>query len=221
MNFIFDFDSTLVKRETLNDILKVSINNDEEKIKKVEEITKNAMEGKISPLDSMNSRLKTATIYKKTIEEMKKNIVNEITDGLKFVIKELQKMKVNIFIVSGGFNELIYPVSEILNIKKDNIFANDFIYKDNIVIGVKDNILLEEQGKVKLINKLKNDKILIGKNIMVGDGWTDLETYLFNAVDNYICFTGIVKREKVINNSKIIANNSNELLSESIKLINE
>ena len=221
INFIFDFDSTLTKTESLNDILKIAINDNEEKIKIIDDIVKNAMEGKITPKDSMNQRLNIIKINKEIIENIKKNIVYEITDRIDFVIEELQKYKnVNIFIISGGFNEIIYPVAEKLKINKNNIFANDFIYKNDIVIGVKDNILLEEQGKVKMINKLKNYKILIGKNIMIGDGWTDLETELFQAVDKYICFTAIAKRERVIKNSKIVINDSIELLNKCREIIN-
>ena len=218
INLIFDFDSTLVKSETLNEILKISLSNDLDKINEIEKITKLAMEGEITPIDSMNKRLKLATINKNLIEKIKKEIVSDITDNMEYVINYLKKnQKIKIFIISGGFKELILPVAKKLKITENNIYANEFIYKNNIITSVKDNILLEEQGKVKLINNLKKNNILIGKNIMIGDGWTDLETLLFNSVDNYICFTGVIKRDRVIKNSKLIANSSEELL----KIINE
>ncbi len=138
------------------------------------------------------------------------------------LIFELKKYDgVNIFIISGGFKEMIIPTAKILGIPEENIYTNEFMYdKNNIVEKAKDNVILQEQGKVKMINKLKNEGILIGKNTMVGDGFTDLETILYNAVDNYICFCGVIERESVKNKSKMIAKSTSELKDICLKIIN-
>jgi phosphoserine phosphatase len=210
-NCIFDFDSTLVKSETLNDMLEIALNGDQEKIEEIKKITDGAMNGlNISPLESINRRLEIATIDRKIINMMIEKSKLEITDGMVELIKKI-KTKANIFVVSGGFREVIIPVAEILGIDKNNVFANDFLYDEQTVIGVKDNILLQEKGKVKLIEKLKNNGILIGKNIMIGDGYTDLETYLYGAVEECIAFFGIRKRSRVDEEAKLRANNIEEL----------
>ena len=213
MNFLFDFDSTLVKNESLNDVLGLALENDTEKISQIDKITKMAMEGLISPQDSMCQRLKLATINKELVNKISEKAKSQITSGMIDLISELKKHKnVNIFIISGGFKEMIAPTAKILGIPQENIYANEFIYdKNNTVEKAKDSILLQNQGKVKTINKLKNDGILNGKNIMIGDGFTDLETLLYNAVDDYICFCGVIERENVKNKSKNIAKNTNEL----------
>ena len=199
---IFDFDSTIVKNETLNDILKTSIGDNDDIKQQIDNIVKQAMNGEITPKHSMNERLKLATIHKQTVEKEIDITKTLITDDIADVIKKLQENKnIEIFIVSGGFKEIILPIAKILNLKKENIYANNFIYKNDIVVGVEENILLEEQGKVKMINKLKKEKKIAGKTIMIGDGWTDLETKLYNTVDVFICFAGVEKREKVINES--------------------
>ncbi len=54
MNFLFDFDSTLIKSESLNDVLNLALEKDTEKISQVDKITKMAMEGLISLQDSMS-----------------------------------------------------------------------------------------------------------------------------------------------------------------------
>ncbi len=222
MNFLFDFDSTLIKSESLNDVLNLALGNNKEKILEVEKITKMAMEGLISPQDSMSQRLKLATINKELVNKISEKTKNETTDGIKDLIFELKKYNnVNIFIISGGFKEMIIPTAKILEIPEKNIYANEFIYnKNNIVEKAKDNVILQEQGKVKMINKLKNEGILIGKNTMVGDGFTDLETILYNAVDNYICFCGVIERESVKNKSKMIAKSTSELKDICLKIIN-
>lgn len=215
MNFLFDFDSTLVKCECLNDILSLALNGNPDKIAEIDEITKNAMNGLITPKTSMEQRLKLATIKKDFVEEIIEKTKNEITDGILKIIKELKKQKnVNIFIISSGFREVIIPIAKILGIDEKNVFANNFIYdENNVVSGVEANILLEEQGKVKIINQLKKDGILIGENIMIGDGFTDLETFLYNAVNNFVCFCGVIERKSVKDKSPNIAMNSKELLN--------
>ncbi len=215
MNFLFDFDSTLVKCESLNDILNLALGDNSEKIAEVDRITKMAMNGLITPQNSIIQRLRLATINKELVNKITLKTKSEITEGMVKLIAELKKQKdANIFVISGGFKEIIVPTAKILGIDEKNVFANEFVYNENGVVEyVKQNILMEEQGKVKLINKLKEDGVLVGKNIMIGDGFTDLETFLYNAVDNYICFCGVIARENVKKKSLHIATDTKELLN--------
>lgn len=211
MNFVFDFDSTLVSSECLNDILKISLNGNTDKIKQLDEITKNAMEGKITFKESLENRLKLATINKLTIDYIKKETVNNIVDGAIKLIKSLKNHNHNVFIVSGGFIEIIKPTADKLGI--EHIYSNKFIFdeKDN-VIGVEDTFLLYPYGKAKAIEFLKEQKIINDKKIiMIGDGYTDLETKLAKVADEFVCFTGVVEREEVVKQSKYICNNMQEL----------
>lgn len=213
INFIFDFDSTIVKTESLNDILTLSLGNNQEKIKQLQEITQLSMNGKLSFKESLDKRLTLSVINKNMIDIITNKTLNEITDNMENLIKIILKNNnTEIFIVSGGFVEIIEPVADKLNIKLKNIYANKFIFNNDNVIGVEENLLLQEAGKAKVIQKLKNDKIIIGKTIMIGDGYTDLETYLTNTVDKYICFSGVVVRKSVIEKSNLIANNIKELI---------
>ena len=216
LSVIFDFDSTLVKNETLIDMLSLALNGDKEKIQQIENITKDAMNGLLTPQQSMNKRLQFATINKEIVKKMTEKTKQSITDGMIDLIKKLQQKNVNIYIVSGGFREVILPTADILGIKNDNVFANDFLYDGDFVSGVKDSILLEKQGKVKVIQNAKKEKKITGKTIMIGDGFTDLKVGLYKATDDFIAFTGVVERENVFeearkNNFKI-AKNADELL---------
>ena len=221
INFVFDFDSTLVKKETLNSILSLALKDNVKKIEEIKRITKMAMEGFITPRESMNKRLNLTKINKTMVDCITNETKNDIVEGMPELISTLQSFpNINIFIMSGGFKEMIEPVAKILNIKIENIYANNFIYNNDIVSSVEDSLLLEEQGKAKMLKKLKEDKILIGKTIMIGDGWTDLETKLLNIADEFICFIGVIEREKVVANSINVAQNTSELLQNCLKIIN-
>lgn len=222
INFIFDFDSTLVKNESLNDILSLALGDHKEKIAEVDKITKTAMEGLITPQESMTKRLKLATINRDLVNKITEQTKSEITDGIVELISTLKHYdNTEIFIVSGGFREMIIPTAKILGISEKNVYANDFVYKNDIVEKANENLLLQEQGKVKLINKLKSDGILKGKNVMIGDGFTDLETLLYGAVDSHICFAGVVSRKNVVEKSENIAKNIEELKAQCISFIEE
>ena len=211
MNFIFDFDSTLVSNESLNDILKLSLDGDIEKINKLEEITKDAMEGKMPFKQSLEERLKLATINKKIVEKIKEETPSKIVDGAIELIKLLKNKNHNICIISGGFFEIIKPTADILGI--ETIYSNKLIFDNNgDVIGVEDTFLLHPQGKAKAIEFLKNQgKINDDKIIMIGDGYIDLETKLAGVADEFVCFTGVIEREEVISQSKYICKNMKEL----------
>jgi HAD superfamily phosphoserine phosphatase-like hydrolase len=207
-NIIFDFDSTLVQNESFNDVLKLALTNDIEKIKQVEGVVNKAMNGLITPQESMDFRLKTANFNKTLINK----VINEtkITDGITDLVLKLRS-KYNIFIVSGGFKEMIIPIAKQFNIIESEIFANTIKYDGDNFIGVEPSVLLQEQGKVKMLNELRREGILVGDSIMVGDGYTDLETEKFKAVKYFIAFFGVIKREKVEKEAKLKANNVKEL----------
>ncbi|MDR3289813.1 MAG: HAD-IB family phosphatase [Rickettsiales bacterium] len=206
LNVIFDFDSTLVKNESFNDVLKLALNGDKDKIKQVDEVVDKSMNGLITTKESMDFRLQIASLNKGMMEQVIDE--TEITDGMLNFVSSLTN-RANVYIVSGGFKEMIVPIAKKFGIEEQNVYANEFIYDDDKIIGAKQGILLEPQGKCKVIDGLK----LQGKKVMVGDGWTDLETYLHKSVDVFVAFYGVIKRDKVDAKAEIKANNVKELSS--------
>ena len=207
-NVVFDFDSTLVSNESLNDILKIALGDDEEKIKLADTIVNDSMAGKIPFKESLDKRLKLTTINKSTIDKVAKDTLNNINEG---VIDLVKSIDANYFIVSGGFLDIIKPVAELLNIK--NIYSNEFIFdKSNNVAGVKETYLLHPKGKSEAIKYLKRKGIMPdGETIMIGDGYTDLEVLLEGTCDKFICFAGVVYREEVAKKATFIVKTMKEL----------
>jgi hypothetical protein len=46
------------------------------------------------------------------------------TQGIEHLVKLLQRRNVAIYLISGGFREIIIPIANLLNIPRDHIFAN-------------------------------------------------------------------------------------------------
>lgn len=196
---VIDFDSTFVKLETLEEISAESLKNNPQKDKiqrKIEEITKKGMRGEISFYKSLQDRLALFSANKTEIEKvilkLKKNISKSFLENKEF----FKKNGKNIFIVSGGFKECIFPISDDFGIPRENILANEFIFDDkNQIIGInKNNFLSKTQGKVKQIEDLK----LAGKVFVVGDGWTDFEIKREGQADYFLAYTENVFRQNVV-----------------------
>ena len=92
--FILDFDSTFIKVEALDELAKISLKNDKEKVsklKKIHNLTKRAMDGKMSFPKSLGERLKLIGATKDDLNKLaivlKKQISNSILRNKDFFKK--------------------------------------------------------------------------------------------------------------------------------------
>ena len=49
--------------------------------------------------------------------------------GIPELVAKLQSQGKNVFLVSGGFRQVIHPIAESLNIPVGNVFANNLLFK--------------------------------------------------------------------------------------------
>lgn len=170
--FVIDFDSTFISLEGLDELARISLKNSPEKIAEIQSITREGMVGKIGFRDSLEKRLMSMNFTKsdveKTIKILRKNITPSILRNKKF----FKANKERIYIISGGFEELILPVVEDFGILKDHVLANKFLLKNGKAVGFdKERETSQAQGKAAAVRNLN----LSGEVIVVGDGYTDLE----------------------------------------------
>jgi len=211
--FFIDFDSTFIKSEGLDELAEISLKKNKKKkeiISKIKELTKKGMNGEIPFDKSLQERIKLLKANKSDIEKvikiLKRNISSSIIRNKKF----FKNYKETIFIISGGFKELIAPVVKPFGISDTHIFANTFLFdKQNAIIGVdKKNPLSQKNGKVKLLTSLKLD----GDITVIGDGYTDYQMKKSGLVKNFIAFTENIEREIVTKNADTIAPSFDEFL---------
>src|SRR5690606_13481060 len=103
------------------------------------------------------------------IKKLKKKVSASFSRNKEF-FKDNSK---DVYIVSGGFKEFIWPVVANYHISEENVYANTFLFdKEGNICGFDEkNPLSEEGGKVKLLKKLK----LEGKVHGIGDGYSDFQ----------------------------------------------
>lgn len=214
--FIFDFDSTIIKLESLDELARISLKANPQKadlLQKIEQTTRLGMEGKLTFPESLAKRLELFHTNRKLISKTGDFIKKHITPSFSHNKKFLSDFKDQIYILSGGFKELILPTAIELGLKHDHILANEFRYdKDGNVIGIdQSNLLAQEKGKVKMMKRLRANG-LEGKIIVIGDGYSDYEVYETGLCDNFFAFAGNIEREAVISKSINVATSLDEIL---------
>lgn len=211
-HFIIDYDSTFIKVESLDELSKISNGDDETINNKISEITNLGMEGKISFSDSLRKRIELIECNKEDIVKTVEILEKKVSDSFKNNVSFLKNNAENILIVSSGFHELIEPIVIKYGIKKENIFANKFIYDNNKVIGYdKKNPLSKSQGKVNILKELK----LKGEVHVIGDGYTDYEIKKEGLANYFYLFIENIKRESVVKSADYLLKS----LDQFIKII--
>ncbi len=204
--YFFDFDSTLINAETL-DLIASNKNLKDIEIEKIKEITNQAMNGEISFNKALNERLKILKINQNDVFEIKNQIHTKINKSILDNISFFSKN--NCFIISGGFREIIQPVAYILKIPFEKVFANNLIFDQQFEHFILDNEnpLAHNKGKSHVINQLDFKE----NQIMIGDGYTDLEVKLENPKIKFYAYTEVVYRNNIVIQADKVISNLNEL----------
>ena len=211
--FIIDFDSTIVTVEALDELARISLEHNPEKEKvsqRITDITSQAMEGLIDFPTSLSRRF---ALFQPTKDDVEKTVLllkENLTPSLKRNKAFFQKYHEQIYIISGGFTECIWPVVKELGVVQDHILANHFIYdKKGAITGFdKKNPLAQANGKVKAVASLKHT----GPICVIGDGITDYQIKEQGKADMFFAFTENVYRKGVAAKADKIIRSFDELL---------
>ncbi len=196
---VFDFDSTLVRIETLEVLADIALAGrpDAAEVRaEVARLTDDAMAGKVGFGEALRLRLDLLPLTQDHVRTLADRILEEGTPSVRRNLRFFQDNADTIVILSGGFREIIAPIAQRLGVADDRVLCNDLIYDaEDRVVGVDDdNPLSHADGKPKVLKALG----LTGPVVMIGDGWTDAEVKQAGAADRFYAFTEIVRREPVV-----------------------
>ncbi len=198
-NIIFDFDSTIVNAEALDFLAELVLENNPEKdtiLQKIKDITNLGMNGEISFDVSLSQRMALIAPTRDQVTKAGHQIAEMITKSFLEHKDFFVTYTDNIYIISGGFEEMILPTTEKLGIKPDHVLSNRFIFDDyNTVISIDTSRLTSQHlGKVKQLQALN----LSGSSVIIGDGYTDYEIKKNGIAEKFIAYTEHAQREGVI-----------------------
>lgn len=211
--YIFDFDSTLTQVEALDVLAEITLANNPNKDKilnEIQKITNLGIDGDISFTESLERRIRLLGAHKSQlpilVDELSKQISRSISENKEF----FEKYADDILIISCGFKEFIVPIVAAYNIDADKVYANTFEYDEwgNIVGFDRQNVLSAHNGKIDCLKNLR----LEGEVQVIGDGYSDYVMREAGLADKFFAFTENVHREKAAKNADYITPNLNEFL---------
>lgn len=197
--FIFDFDSTFIQVEAVDVLAEICLKNDpkgDEKLAYFRELTQKCMNGQLSYQETVRERFELLTITQREIDQTIAIIQEKITPSFLRNREFFKQYADQIYVLSGAFIEILWPVVAPFGLKRDHVFGNRFLYdfEGNVRDYDRHSPLSQDQSKVKLMHQLK----LPGDLIMVGDGYNDYELKENGMVSLFIAFTENVYREAVV-----------------------
>jgi len=195
----FDVDSTLLRVESLDTAVEAALagHDDQTAAKaRLHDITRAGMSGSMALRDSLEARLKLASLDRALVERIAAQLRQRLTPGMSPLIRKLRENGDTLHAISGGFADLLEPVLADLGFGQGDIHANRFVWADDQVAGLDgDYPLSRNGGKADILNMISSQA---GETIMVGDGMTDFEAYEAGAADRFVGFGLIAKRDVVI-----------------------
>ncbi|KAJ7542371.1 hypothetical protein O6H91_10G103400 [Diphasiastrum complanatum] len=160
--------------------------------------TSRAMGGSVRFEDALAARL---DLIRPSLSDLKNFLASKppkLSPGIQDLVKRLHARGTNVYLISGGFRHMIEPVAALLQITKENIYANKLLFDEN---GKYAGFDKEEPtscsgGKAVAIAQIK-EKNKYQRLVMIGDGATDLEAKMPGGADVFICFGGVQVRPAV------------------------
>tara|TARA_Y100001980_G_C14554712_1_gene341862 strand:+ start:1102 stop:1749 length:648 start_codon:yes stop_codon:yes gene_type:complete len=204
---IIDFDSTFIVDETLDFMAKNLHRNVQIEIKK---ITDRAMNGELDFNSALIERTRKLKIHKSELSNIIESLKKRVSPSFISNKKYINSISENIFIISGGFKEIIIPIVRDYGIKQSHVYANEFIFDDDEMIsGINEKLeMSQSDGKNRILETIDLSK----GAYVVGDGITDLKMKKVSGIKSFICYVENINRPEISKKADFIASNFNEVI---------
>ena len=188
----FDVDSCLAGIEGIDELAQLHNCTEE-----IGQFTQAAMNGEVELEEVFEKRLDIINPRIEDLEIIGQKYIETVTHHAPEVIGFLQGIGMNVWLISGGYDEAIFPLADYLQIPRVRVMANHLYFNtDGTYLGFdKMNPLCRQFGKKECIARLKVAGVIQGTTAIVGDGISEVETK--GIIDLCIGFGGHVARENV------------------------
>jgi phosphoserine phosphatase len=206
----FDCDSTLSTIEGIDELAKLK-----GKEGRVGLLTDKAMNGELDLSEVYGKRLKAIRPTRGQLKAIEERYAETIVEDAQEVIKALQFLGKQVYIISGGLVDAVRGFGRRLGVAPEHIRAVELEYNElsgqwwnyheaqaqhqRSYLEYVEGPLTISSGKPEIIRELAGSQT--GRKFMIGDGSSDLATRPF--VDLFVGYGGVIARDKVKNGSEV------------------
>lgn len=170
--FAFDVDSTVITTEGIDELAAFAGRKQE-----VAALTSQAMGGSM-PFDrALEARLRIISPTRALLASFLAAHPPVFTPGVQAVVAALHARGTHVYLVSGGFTQMIHPVADALGIARSRVYANTILFHptEGTYAGFDPAApTSRDGGKAEVMRQLKSAHGY-APLVMVGDGATDLQ----------------------------------------------
>ena len=211
--YIFDFDSTFVQVEALEELAEIALKgkkNREKVVAEIKDLTDKGIEGEISFNDGLRKRLDLIKANEEDLAKLIRRLRKKVSQSISRNVNFFKANSERLYVISAGFKEFIVPIVAEYGIPAERVFANDFVIdkKGRIVGFDTKNPLSHSGGKIKVLESLH----LKGDIFVVGDGYSDYEMTLGAEKVKFFAFTENIHRESASANADHVTPSLDEFL---------
>jgi phosphoserine phosphatase len=191
----FDVDSTVVRVEGIDELAAFHGQGEA-----VAALTRGAMGGGLSFREALRRRLELIAPSARSLADFlaQRPPARELTPGVSALVAALHARGTHVFLVSGGFSQMIAPVAEALGVPRERVFANTILFAaggDGAYAGFDETApTSRDGGKADVVRALVAARGY-APLVVVGDGVTDMQAR--PPADAFIGFGGVVERAAV------------------------
>ena len=183
VQLVFDFDSTIVSVEGLDELARIALADDpdrERTVEAIEAITRDGMSGAIGIDESLRRRLAMLTIERTHVDAVVRLLRKRLSPSFRRHAAAVKRNADRIHVVSSGFREYVEPVCRDLGIPPERIHCNAFTWKGQRAVGFDaSSPLARPGGKARAVRALR----LPGRVVAIGDGITAVSGQREGALD--------------------------------------
>ena len=198
--YLFDFDSTLVTLESLNELATVALADQPDRaaiLSQIKDISEAGTTGEVEFGESLRQRLMLFHANRRQVQQVAEKLKNNISPSVWAYRDWFRANNNRVYVVSGGFRDFVAPVAvDSLGLLPDHVFANDFVYNESgDITGFNEqNPLAQPNGKANQVAALN----LLAPKIVIGDGGTDYAIKAQGQAEAFYVFTETVRRAELV-----------------------
>jgi phosphoserine phosphatase len=195
----FDVDSTFCTDESIDELAAFLGCGAE-----VAALTAAAMAGGVPFQDALAARLERMRPSRADVARFLAARPPALSPGIPELLATLARRGKRVYLISGGFRQIIHPLAESLNIPLERVYANQLLFNgadnaDGSYAGFDPaEFTSRSGGKREAVAAARAAAGgLPGGVVMVGDGATDAEARAPGGADAFVGYGGVVRRAAV------------------------